>query len=803
MKVITSIFICLFFTGITFGQKPNTRGIQIIGQVVDKDAQAGLEFATISLLSKIDSSTIDGTLSGANGRFSIQMPKKPFLMVVEYIAYKKRYISEFPRPVKGIIDLKSIEIQVSSQQINEVTIRAEKSTNEFSLDKRVFNVGRDLANRGGNAEEILDNVPSVTVDIDGTVNLRGSTGVRILIDGKPSRLASSMNGLKNIPSEMIQSIEVITNPSSRYEAEGLAGIINIILKKEKRSGFNGSFDTNISYPLGAGLGANINYRKGNINWFAGLGLRYRTSPGYGIQRQERYRNNEVEITEQTRDMQRKSLGHNYRGGLEYFLNDKQSVSASIRYKKSNDNNLNTLIYKDYLKSSPNQITYVDRIDKEKEGESGLQYNVDYNHEFSSRDHKLNINLQYEDDLEQESSDFEQRTRDSDAPLFQRSSNDEGQRNYIFKVDYKQPLGSKDHQYELGWLSSWRNISNDFKVESQNENKEWISLSNFTNIFDYQENIHGVYAQYGNKFGPFGFQVGVRSEYAQINTELRNTSETNKIDTINFFPSLFLNYEINKGNAIQASYSSRVRRPRFWDLNPFFTYSDPRNFFSGNPRLRPEYTDSYELNYIRYWDNVTLSSGVYYRYTTDVIMRIKKLVEGEDRFETAPVNLGVEHDAGFELNGSYSFKRAIRINANMNIFRNKVISGQNNPALDVESIVGTGRLSSKFSYKQHDLQVSANYRSPRKRPQGYRKSITTIDLTWSKDFLPKKNLTISLGVRDLLNSRKRRYEFYGDGFNSVGEFQWRSRVINLAASYRINQKKQRRRGGGGAPMSEGF
>ncbi|MDA9773472.1 TonB-dependent receptor [Saprospiraceae bacterium] len=778
------------------GQDGPRPKVKLEGRILDANTGEGLEFATISIYSKRDSSVLGGGLSGIGGAFSVESTIGRMFAEIEFIGFEKYIIDPIPfdrdafRSGDRTIKLGDLNISSSSIVADEVTIRAEKSETQFSLDKRVFNVGKDLANRGGTAEDLLDNVPSVTVDIEGTVSLRGSDGVRILINGQPTRMTQG-NGLKSIQADMIESIEVITNPSARYEAEGMAGIINIILKKQKAPGFNGSFNSSISYPWGAGLGANVNFRKNKVNLFADYNINYRSGPGGGFAYQE-IQAEELFISEQTRMMNRGGLNNSVRGGIEYFISEKESLTGSIRYRIGDSDNVTTLTYLDYIGDISNTIGETLRTDNEGEDETGLTYNIDYNREFSGRDHKLTARFQYEDENEVESSDFTQLDQITTRSLTQRSTNDEGQANYSFNVDYQQPLGSKDHKYEVGWRSSVRGIDNDFKVDSLNSMGDWESLLGFTNDFEYDETIHAVYGQYGNKFGKIGFQVGLRAEYASIKTVLVNDDIRNQRDSLNFFPSVFLNYEINKGNAVQVSYSRRIRRPRFRDLNPFFSFSDPRNFYSGNPLLRPEYTDSYEMNYLKYWEKATISGGVFYRYTTDVISRIRRLT-GVNTFTTQPENLGIRNDFGVEMNLSYNAIKWLRLSGNGNFFRSITTSGLPDGQLDADTYVFTSRLTSRFSFWDSDLQVRANYRSPRATPQGRQRSITSIDLGWSKDFLPKKNLTLTLSVRDLFNSRKRRYETFGEDFYSTGEFQWRQRTTTLAASYRINQKKKR--GGG--------
>ncbi len=835
------IFTILLFIGIiqsTNAQRPPGGGgrggwdpsqmpdIEIKGQVLDEATQEGLEFATIAIYSKKDSSVTGGAITDMEGKFVVKTKPGKLYAVVEFLGYEKQVVDPIPIDREKMksgdrsVDLGTIVLNASGVLMEEVEIRAEKSETQFSLDKKVFNVGKDLANKGGTAEEILDNVPSVTVDVEGNVSLRGREGVRILIDGKPSGLTTGeTSSLRQIPANMIDKVEVITNPSARYEAEGMAGIINVVLKKDKRSGFNGSFDVTGGLPAVAGLGANLNYRKGKINWFANYGLNYQRGPGGGSLFRETQLGDAIQYLDQNRDMERGGLNNTFRFGMDYYFKEKESLTGAFQYRFSDEDNFATMTYKDYLGTPSNLIQSSIRTDDEIEEESALQYSLNYRKEFSNREHTLNASIQYEDELETEGSTLIEDVTDvktnSVSQINQRSNNSEGTKTWLFQVDYVKPLGKKDHKYELGARTTLREVSNDYLVEEQNAEGEWFNLEGLSNDFLYDEKIYAAYGQYGNRFGKFSFQVGLRAEYTDIKTELLQTNEENYIDTLNFFPSVFLNYEFKEGNSLQTSYSRRVRRPGFWELNPFFTFSDRRNFFSGNPNLKPEFTDSYEINYLRFWDKATFSGGIYYRHTKGVIQRLKTfrvdtlyVPEVEQLLidtiivtgVTQPENLTTADDFGFDFNISYSGIKWLRLDWNLNMFRS-ITDGTNfDSSFEADTYTWTSRLTSRITFwKDANLQIRGNYRAPRETTQGKRKSILSVDLGVSKDFLPSKNLTATISVRDLFNSRKRRYEVFGPNFYEEGDFQWRARMASLTLSYRVNQKKKwGRKGGGGYP-----
>lgn len=856
--------VCIFvFTLLIYGsghaQGKSSSKFQLSGKVVDETTSSGLEFATVSAYNIKDTSLLNGTLTGSDGAFSLELSTTDVFIKFEFISYETRIIETLPEASGNSVNLGNLVMRPESMVLDNVVITADRSETVFALDKRVFTVGKDLANRGGSAEDILDNVPSVTVDIDGNVSLRGSSGVRILINGRPSGLAGvgNTNGLRNIAANLIERVEVITNPSARYEAEGMAGIINIILKKNEESGFNGSFDITAGYPVRNGVSANLNYRKNNINWFVNYGINYRENPGGGFTLQDQLTSDDISgmelrrFTVIDRDRNRTGLSNSLRFGLDYFFTDKDQLTASLLYRKSDEDNFNTNRFDDYL-AEPDDYDFeefwqrdisdlknidsrefantldpdllysiTNRSDQEFEDETDFEYNLNYRKEFSSREHTLNASLQYRESRETEGSDlvsrFDQNLPGAQEDLLQNSNNSEGQENWLFQLDYIHPLG-KDHKWEAGLRSSIREIVNDYRVEEA-QNGEFVTLPEFTNNFVYDEDIQAAYGIYGNSFNKFSFQFGLRGEYSLINTRLLEAEDDaeNKRDYFNIFPSGFLNYNFSESLAVQASYSRRINRPGFWSLNPFFTFSDNRNFFSGNPNIDPEFTDSYELGQILYLDQLTVSASLFYRQTDASIQRV--LISDKQDASTlrVPINIGTVDDYGLDISANFSGISWLRIDANANIFKNmlSLSQAQTDEAIydyyrvvrnfqdtpenfrelydynlnETDNITWNGRLTLRITVFDSDLQIRSNYRGSQQTSQGSSRPIGSIDLGWSKDFLENKNLTITLSVRDVFNSRRRNGLTLLDDFYQQSDFQWRSRIASVTASYRINQKKK--------------
>lgn len=771
------------------------------GKVSDQSTGQPLFFATISIFNAADSSLVTGGTTDEQGVFSIEIKSGVYYADITFISYQNKIINNINvNENRRTVDLGEITISPDATVLAEVEVRAEKSRMQMSLDKRVFNVGQDLANSGGNAAEVLDNVPSVAVDVEGNVSLRGSGNVRILVNGKPSGLVgiSNTDGLRQLPADLIDRVEVITNPSARYEAEGMAGIINIILKKETEQGLNGSFDLNAGYPDRYGASINLNYRRKKLNLFTNYGLRYNNSPGGGFTFQDFTDENGTRfLSEQRSHRTRGGWSNSIRGGLDYYFNDNTVITSSLMYRYSNDNNLSEIEYRDY-ESSLNNLTGISvRTDDEKETEPNLEYAMTFRRDFEKEGHELVIDFRYQDDQETEQSSIREEYFTSEfvssgqPNLFQRSKNAEDQRNMIAQIDYVHPF-AEEGKFELGYRGGFQFINNDYLVEELNNNI-WESLPGISNELNYDEIVHAAYAIWGNKYGKFSFQGGLRAELSDIRTELLQTNEINQRDYFNLFPSVHFGFDLPKENSIQLSYSRRLSRPRFWDLNPFFSFSDARNFRSGNPNLNPEYTDAIEIGHLKYWDNGTLSSSIYYRHTEGIIENIQTIDENGNTV-SQPQNLATEDAFGTEFTFSYTPFKWWDIDGSFNFYRAFTDGGNLAPNLQADFYSWFTRLNSKLKIgKTIDGQFRINYRAPRNTTQGRDKAEYYMDIAMSKDIF-KGNGTLTLSGRDVFNTRRRRFITQGVNFYREGDFQWRARQVVLTFNYRLNQIKKRDRDG---------
>ncbi|MFT4857446.1 MAG: outer membrane receptor protein involved in Fe transport, partial [Algoriphagus sp.] len=655
---------------------------KVSGKLLDNSSKEPISFGSIAIYSLQDS-LIDGAISGEKGEFELQMPFGTYYGLIEFMGFESKKTDNFSLSAQQPnLNLGEILLESTASDLAEVTVQGEKTLMELSLDKRIFNVGKDLANAGGTASDILMNLPSVSVDPEGNVRLRGSSNVRILIDGKPSGLVSFKGGagLRQLQANMVERVEVITNPSARYEAEGMAGVINIILKKDNNQGFNGSFEVITGTPLNLGFSTNLNYRKNRINWFINYSLARRHQPGISELYQEVYNEDgTTSILSQNNSGLIKSFNNNIRGGLDYYFNEKSILTASYLWRRSDARRITDIRYEDYLNNFDNYLGYSLRQQDETEAEPNSEVIVSYKKSFEQKDHELTTAFTYLNYWERSDQKFTESAYSPtgqlfpNSDLFQTSLNDEYENQYLLQLDYVKPF-SKEGKFETGLRTSFRRMENDYVVSEENESGDLIPLPGLDNVFLYNENILAAYGIWGNKSGNWSYQAGVRAEHTDVETILIETNERNPRKYTNLFPSAHLTYNVSTENAFQLSYSRRVRRPVYNDLSPYVTFSDQRNFFSGNPDLNPEFTDAFELGHIKYFEKGTLFSTVYFRNTTDKIERIRTV--NDDGFSvTAPYNLTGEKSFGVEFSSDYKVNDWWKLDLNLNFFHAN-INGSN-------------------------------------------------------------------------------------------------------------------------------
>ena len=764
------------------------QSVPVRGMLVQESDGQPLSFATAVAYALPDSSLAANATTADDGSFTLSVAPGEYYLEIRFLGYEDLIV---PGVVArdAAVDLGTLRLGQSGVALETVEVTTERSQLVMKLDKRVFNVGKDLTGAGNNAADILNNVPSVNVDPEGNVSLRGSNGVRILVDGKPSAMLSSgdLDALRRMQGDIIESVEVITNPSARYEAEGEAGIINIILKKNQQRGINGSFGATVGYPENFGASYSLNFRRNRFNLFSNFGLSYQRSPGGGSSEQ-RFLDDDGSLLaryESETDQDRGGIGGNFQLGTDWFVNEYNQLTGSLLYRRSQDENLATVIYRDFDEDR-NPIATTVRDTEEESPNENLEASLAYKRTFpDDEEHVWTVDAQYILDDDLELSDIRQTTTGAAAPLRQRASNTEYETNLLLQSDYIHPFHDS-LKLESGLRGTFRTVKNAYRVEEADAAGTYTTLAEFDDELQYTENIAAAYLIASAEFGALGLQGGLRGELSDVTATLIKAETTNEQDYFNFFPSASLTYRISEADQLQLSYSRRLSRPYFRLLLPFSNFNNPRNNSVGNPTLRPEYTDSYEAGLLRYLPAGSVLASVYYRYTTGVIER---LVLPDDNGTTIryPVNLGNRNAYGVELNLNYDFFSWWKFTSDFNLYTASVEGSFQEIDYAVDITSWSGRAASILDLSDRlQAQVTFDYNAPQNTAQGRQLSSYALDLGASLDVLRGKG-TLTLSGRDLFNTRIDRTVIERPDYQSTSRFQWRqSRQVVLNFVYRLNQ-----------------
>ena len=825
----------LFSLTYSFAQK----SIKIEGTVIEEDTNIPLEYATVVI--KTGNDIVTGSITDTKGKFKIEVPAGTYVISVEYISYKTK---TFPtQTLSKNTNLGTISLALDVDTLDEVMVVAERTTVEIKLDKKVYNIGKDLTTAGGTVSDALNNVPSVTVDVEGAISLRGNENVRILINGKPSAMAGfgDSNILSQLPAEAIERVEVITSPSARYDAEGTAGILNIILRQKETLGFNGSFTLTGGNPDNLGLSTALNYRREKYNLFSNFGWRYSDAPRTTFTDVDYFdtldEDGELDIPEfrrirEDQNVDRLSRNYNANLGMEYFLNESSSITGSFFYNFGNDSDVSLNNSERFNNNVIVEETL--RRERETEKDNSFQIALNYVKKFGEdSDHKLTADFQYEkkkeDGLTYLNEDYLFTDQAIPEPFqIEQEFTNEDKNEYLLQADYVLPLG-KDSRFEAGYRGSFENSVTDYQLDQEDTDTGILEVNEaISNIFDYTENVNALYTQYGSKLGKFSFLFGLRLENTQLKGEIDSRlteQELNEefgfpIDTdfdrnyLGLFPTVNFIYNLNSadtGNeeSITLGYNRRINRPRGWYINPFPSRSSRTNIFQGNPNLAPAYSSTFDLGYLKRWDKFTLTSSIYYQHETDSFERVQEntgqqTTDGIDIIRTIPINLATNKRTGAELGVMYSPEKWLRLNSSFNFYQFETEGEFNDVDYGAKNTSWFARFSSKVTLPLAiDWQTSAFYRGARQEAQSDTEGIFSLDLAFSKEILNKK-ATISVNVRDLLNSRKYKSVTTTDFYSRYSEFQWRQRQVNVSFIYRFNQmlnNKDRsgQRGNGGDDM----
>lgn len=763
--------------------------VTIIATFLDSKTNQPIEYATVLLLNAQDSSIINGTTSSKKGEIKFEnIAFGVYKIKASIIGYKTTQSKVFVVNSKELlVDLGAFKMDISDKTLKALEIVGEKADFTNQLDKKTYSVGKNITNIGGSATDILQNIPSVNVDIDGKISLRGSENVTVLIDGKPSTLtgANRQAILQQLPANAISEIEIITNPSAKYDADGMAGIINIKTKKDKLKGINANTQatvgTNDKYSFNLGL----NNRTSKYNLFGNYSYRHERRDNFGNGEQFNY------FTGNNYSFKSKNDGYNLndfntgRVGIDYYLNNHNTISFSTGIS-SNISARPDLINFDYYDSVGYLYSNFKRNNYATDNNLTLDATVDYRRTVSKNKSELTASASINSNTRKANEDYKNSTAVSFEIPSQRNKNEATFTNFIAQIDYVWPL--KNGKIETGAKTTMRSIDNNQQGFRYNfGNNEFWKDSLISNHFVYNEMVNAGYITFASKYKNFDYQLGVRTEITDIegNSKTTNTLFTNSY--FNFFPSGFVKYALAKDQNLQLGYSRRVNRPGFESLNPFIDYSDSVNLRQGNPKVQPEYIHSVELNYQTQIKKLNLSATLYYRYTDNMIARLRTVNPVTGLSIMSFYNFNSAQNTGVEVIIRYNFVKLGNLMLSGNWYQNVVNGGNVQSDLQSEITTWNTRLTYNLPLpKAFYFQANGMYMAPMRFAQSTISGMNGLDIGVRKDFYDGK-LQCGLNLSDVFNIRQFNIRQDGTNFTYDGMRKRESRVLTFSVTYRIGSK----------------
>jgi len=750
-----------------------------------------LQYITVTV-QDIKSKKIISDLTDKEGKFKLTIPIGKYYFIASSLSFEP-HIIEVLKVTKDV-KLEDIELNQIIEQLNEIEVVAKNNLVDYKFNKKVYNASKDIANAGGNAITVLENTPSILIDDEGTITLRGNS-VQVLVNGKPyGGQQNNADILSLIPANSINKVEIITR-SAKYDAEGGGGIINIILKNGLEEGLNGSIEGHVAVPDNDGVSGFLNYKTDKINLFSTLSFNHKV----------RIKNTNIEQVfldndgvphanfDETRNDNLQSNSFLANIGSDFYLSKKSTLTASFLYSNANKDYYSDLYLNDY---NPIDIlersSFRDVYDKTKEGY--LEAYVNLQTIFNDRGQQLTVRVNY-DNNESNNDTFitDTETFPGDNVTYQTSVFDQFLNNYYFQVDYAHPF-KNGSILEIGHKSNFRIYQNDYVVSTlDSDNKLFQALTDFSNIVDYDENIFALYADYNKEFEKFRIAIGLRYEYTQTEISEANTNERIENNYSDIFPNATLGYTFENESSLTFTYWRYIDRPTIKQLNPFSSFTDERFIFIGNPYLQAYRSDFFMLEYHRDFNKLTLNGVLYYLNSKDKTMRVIKKIdtptsEGYDRFRITPINNGDHSYTGLEIELTYTPIKKLRFYGFINPYY-VILSGTEDNIYDNENLIWYARFQGLYRITDSfRLQMSYIYQSPLKTAITEQDTYQYATLGLSKDLLNKK-ATISFNVNDLFNSKKFIYNTLEA--NTITNYSARYNTQYLLSfSYRFNNAKSR-------------
>lgn len=759
------------------GMQKKTKTGSLTGYLVEPIKGSAVEFANVVLYREKDSTMVSWAATDTTGKFMIEkIPFGQYYLTAQFVGFKKMKINKIVFGQNQTeIDLGRLRLEADQEMLSEVLVTADKKAVEMQLDKRVINVAKDLSSSGGTAVDVLKNVPSVAVDIDGGVSLRGNSNVNLLIDGKPSSIGATR--LDQIPSSDIENIEVITNPSAKYNPEGLTGIINIKLKKKRKPGTSGLAIVNVGSGHKYSGSLSLDRSIGDFTFHGSYNGQYRQSTAERYFLREATENESAQFLEQHAATGKTSHGNGLKLGFDYQINPKNSISFNWFGNMSSllDSDFTRSVYSNRLMQTYNKcVSY----NSEKPKETSNDYSLSYKKTFDKKGEELTIDYGYSNELSDQ--DQPQRYVYTDSVKQFEMFTKVKQYNSNLQINWIYPI-SENSQLEAGLQSIFRGTDDSFH-QSNYRNSIWSEDLSLKNDFTYDEQIQSAYSTWTGKYQTFSYMIGARVEQTNTNGVQSTTGEHISQNYFNLYPTIHLSQKIGATQDLMVSYSRRIERPNAGMLNPFVDQSNPDILRTGNPALKPEYINSYEGGYSQYWSNGSISANLFYKRSNNAINRIVKL-DAMGIGHMRPENEALAENYGLELVGESSLFKWWKINGNVSFFK-YIITGVGD--MSRSNFTSTARFQSSWMpMKTLSLQLSGTYRGPQVSIQSDSKALYSMDFAMNKDFFDNR-FSATLRVSDIFNTMKNSFTSWGSNFTADNWRKRESRILYFVLTYKIGQ-----------------
>ena len=772
--------------------------VAISGKVVDASNGTPLEYATVLVLSQRDGKQITGGVTAKDGSFNIPdlFPGR-FNLTVKYMGYRTKTVENITAARgSASLDAGVVRLEPTVLTGEGVDVQADRPEFEYKIDKRVINVGQQQTAISGTAVDVLENVPSVTVDIEGNVQLRGSGNFTVLIDNRPTPLESN-EALQQTPASTIDQIEIITNPSAKYEPDGTAGIINIVTKKTKRMGVNGIANVNLGLDelkRRYGGDALMNLKTSRANFFIGGDYNRRSFPGSSRVEHREYLGDTTAYRNSSGDSRRGGDGFGFRGGVDYSVTARDLLSAGFRAGGRSFGGDSRNAYDEWKEPGGVHAPYrsLDAMDRE---ENYYELNADYKHDFATAGHELLAQVIVEGESGHDIDTNELFDAKDRLTAGQRSTESGPSRDVRVKLDYTLPMRPSERlqagaQTRIGTGDERNEL---FNYEAATGG--YVFQQPYSHSIDYTHTIHSVYGTYSNEIRKIGFQGGVRGEYTGRDIRLEDTGQKFAIDRWDFFPTVHLSYTFSQGRQTMASYTRRIHRPREWDLEPFITWMDAYNVRRGNPDLLPEFIDSYEWAFQSSAGQSLFSIEAYYRMTHNKIERVQSLYEPRITLQSIE-NIGKDYSLGSELMINVNPVRPWNVNLMGNLYQYRVEGGLFGESFSRGSFNWSVRFNNTIRFTPTTrFQVNGMYNSASVSSQGRREDNFMVNFGLRQEFF-NRALSATLQVRDAFRTGVFEFTNEGPGFYNYSRMKRQAPVYNLTLTFNINnyRREQQRENG---------